>query len=287
MKNQAHKLTQMVQERSKKSTNTRFIAIASGKGGVGKTTISANLGYAFALKGKKVALFDADIGLANLDVALGVRAKYDILDVLRGEKKLSQIAMEIEPNLFLIPGKSGDEILSFNDVCFIEKLEASDSFLNDFDIVIIDTGAGIGKSVQSFLYAASDVIVVTVPEPSAVTDAYALIKTISQKVEKVNLLINQVSSEKEANSIFKKINNVASKNIPNARLSLVGALNKDLDVQKSIRSRFLFVKEYPFITPTNQINQTVDILMQNLERNVLLDEEQGFVKFFKKVLGKF
>ncbi|MGP1561953.1 MAG: AAA family ATPase [Helicobacteraceae bacterium] len=286
MKNQAHKLTQMVKTNSQSAANTRFVSIASGKGGVGKTTISANLGYTLAAMGKKVALFDADIGLANLDVALGVKASHDILDVLKGEKKLAEIVMEVEPNLFLIPGKSGDEILNFDDGGILDRLETADNFFSDFDMVIIDTGAGISKSVQSFLYAACDVIVVTAPEPSAITDAYALIKTISEKIKKVNLLINQVSGEPEANVIYKKITGVAAKNMPGVEITLLGALNKDADVEKSIKKRFLFAKEYPLCTPSKQMKNTALNLTKNLERNMLLQQEQGFIRFFRKVLGK-
>lgn len=288
MKNQADKLIQMVQEKSPQKTSTKFIAITSGKGGVGKTTISANLGYTLASMGKKVALFDADIGLANLDVALGVKTNATLLNVLRGEKKLEEIIVEVEQNLFLIPGESGDEILNFADERLIDKFLEDAKVFSVFDFVIVDTGAGISKSVQSFLLASDKIIIVTAPEPSAITDAYALIKVISQKAQDLRLLINQVSGEKEANSVFAKISAVASKNLASdLKLSLIGALNKDANVEKAIKKRFLFAKEFGLSVPSKQLKNVAQNIINDLEHNMLLKEEDGFVRFFRKLVSQF
>lgn len=287
MQNQAHKLTELVKEKKQQSFNTKFVAVTSGKGGVGKTTISANLGFTLAKNGYRVALFDADIGLANLDVALGVKTKETILDVLRGEKSLEEIVVRVEENLYLIPGESGDEILKFGDSLILDKFFDAGSMFDQFDFVIIDTGAGIGESVQNFLVASDEIIVVTAPEPSAITDAYALIKIMSEKSDRLNLLINQVKGEKEANSVYTKISSVAQKNISNCNLNLLGALNKDENIEKSIRKRVLFSKEFPQITPTKQLEKISIAIVDNLEHNMLLEEEQGFVRFFRKLLGKF
>ncbi len=287
MQHQAHKLTELVKEKKHQNFSTRFIAITSGKGGVGKTTISANLGYVLASSGFKVALFDADIGLANLDVALGVRTEDTILDVLKGSKRLKDIIVNVSENLYLIPGESGEEILKFGDDFILDKFFEEENMFNDFDYVIVDTGAGIGESVQNFLVASDEIIIVTVPEPSAITDAYALIKVMSEKNGKLNLLVNQVRSEKEANSVYKKITTVASKNIENCNINLLGAINRDENIEKSIRKRVLFAKEFPQTLPSSQLNRISTLIVSNMEHNMLLEEEQGFVRFFRKLLGKF
>ncbi|MCV6608024.1 MAG: MinD/ParA family protein [Campylobacterales bacterium] len=286
MKNQAHKLTELIKQ-NENEQDTRFIAIASGKGGVGKTTLSINLGYTLSKMGYKVALFDADIGLANLDVALGIKTEHNILDVLQGKISFDETLTHVEDNLYLIPGASGEEILKYNDTISLENFFSETEILNEFDFVIVDTGAGIGESVQNFCNASDEIIIVTVPEPSAITDAYALIKILHTKKEKLGMIINQSKNEKEAESVFQKISLVASKNIDNANLHIVGAIEKNTDVEKCIRKRELFTKEHPLITPSIQLESIAKNIIFNLEQNMLQGEERGFTKFFRRLLAKF
>ena len=220
MKTQADKLKDLVKENITRPKNTRFIAITSGKGGVGKTTFTANLGYALHKLGFKVALFDADIGLANLDVILKVNAKQNIYNVLKNECSLKDIIVEIEKDFVLIPGKSGDEIMNFADETTLSRFFNELEYLDDYDFFIIDTGAGIDRKVQMWLEGADDIIVITVPEPAAITDAYAMIKIISEKKDMAFMLINEVSGEKEAVNIFSKIKTVANKNL-NQKLNFI------------------------------------------------------------------
>lgn len=291
MTTQAEKLKQLVtQNNNKNSKNryTKFIAITSGKGGVGKSTISANLGYALHSLGFKVGLFDADIGLANLDVLLKVNSKKNILHVLKGEAKFEDIIIEIEKDFYLIPGDSGDEILKYSDEFMFSRFANELENLSDLDFLIIDTGAGIGKEVQTFLDASDEVLVVTAPEPAAITDAYAMIKVLSEKRERIFLILNQVDNQKEANDIYKRISTVAKSNIQkDIKLQMIGYLKKDSVIQKASIKRELFTKANQFSTPSEQIFAIAKKTAQILERKVLVDEEKGLGRFFKKILNSF
>jgi len=292
--NQAKKLEELVasnstKDASKKSKKTRFIAITSGKGGVGKSTISSNLAYSLSLQGLNVGIFDADIGLANLDVMFNVKIKKNILHVLKGEATVSDILIPITRNLILIPGESGDEILKYSDMALFERFMQEAQVLDKLDVMIIDTGAGIGEHIQMFLNAADDVIVVTVPDPAAITDAYATIKTIATLRDDVGMIMNQVKSEKEANAVFEKIKKVAKANIvSDLDLRLIGKINSDLKVSSSVKQRALFTMLYPASQPYRDIEKIVSVIMSKLERNMLVSSsESGLSGLFKRLIEHF
>jgi len=286
MTTQADKLQELVKEQNKtKKRTTKFIAITSGKGGVGKSTISANLAYALHSLGFKVGLFDADIGLANLDVLLKVNADKNILHVLKGEVEFKDIIIEVEKGLYLIPGDSGDEILKYSDEFLFDRFVDGLEVLNDLDFLVIDTGAGIGKEVQTFLEASDEVLIVTAPEPAAITDAYAMIKVLSDKRDRLFLILNQVDNQKEANGIYQKISNVAKANIDkDIKLQMIGYLKKDSAIQKASIKRVLFTKDNPLSAVSEQIFNIAKKIAQILERKVLVEEETGLSRFFKKIL---
>jgi len=289
MQNQANKLKNIIKNDTRTSNNTKFIAITSGKGGVGKSTVSANMANILAKNGYKVALFDADIGLANLDVILNVRIKKNILHVLKGECSLKDIIVPVNKNLILIPGESGDEILKYGDQFIFERFFDETAMLDDLDFVIVDTGAGIGGHIQLFLEAADEVVIVTVPDPAAITDAYATIKVTSKIKNNLHLILNMVRNEREATLIFEKIKKVALSNIgDDLELNLIGKLPNDKLIAKSIKQRTLFTNDSPNSLASMDLKRIVNNLVYKLERKVLKDGvSRSFGSFFKRLIEQF
>jgi flagellar biosynthesis protein FlhG len=290
MGHQAEKLEELVASNTQnKSKKTRFIAITSGKGGVGKSTISSNLAYVLSQNGLNVGIFDADIGLANLDVMFNVKIKKNILHVLKGEASVSDILIPITRNLILIPGESGNEILKYSDAALFKRFMEEAQVLDKLDVMIIDTGAGIGEHIQMFLNAADDVIVVTVPDPAAITDAYATIKTVATLRNDIGLIMNQVKNEKESQAVFEKIRKVALANIgENLDLQLIGKINIDAKVSSSIKRRELFSVAYPNSQPYTDITEIANKIALRLERNMLVTpNESGLTGLFKRLMEHF
>jgi flagellar biosynthesis protein FlhG len=273
----------------KRAKKTRFVAITSGKGGVGKSTISSNLSWLLAKSGLKVAVFDADLGLANLDVMFNVRVRKNLLHVLKGEASVKDILIPIRKNLLLIPGESGEEILKFSSSDLFENFVKEANILNDMDIMIIDTGAGIGESMQLFLQAADDVVVITVPDPAAITDAYATIKVTARKRNDIYMIMNQVRSEKEAKGIFGKIKKVAQANISEKLdLNLMGSLTLSDKVSESVKRRAVFVKEHPSSNATRELERIADRIVQKIDGNTRVNaHESGLTGLFKRLFDHF
>ena len=286
---QASKLRTLLQNSSQKpNPNAHVIAITSGKGGVGKSTISANMANILAKNGRKTVLFDADIGLANLDVLLHVRTSKNLLDVVKGECDFGDIIVEVKQNLYLVPGESGADIFKFNDRFLLDKFMSDAAILNEADFLIIDTGAGIGPSTQTFLGASDEVIVVTTPDPAAITDAYAVIKTSCNEKKRIFMIINFAKNEDEARKIFNTIKSVAKRNIDGLELELLGFIVRDSVVSRSIKNRTLFSDEAPNTLPSTGLKAATSNLLYAMEQKVLDGgNDHSFVGFFKRLAEKF
>jgi len=268
---------------------TRFVAVTSGKGGVGKSTITSNLAMLLSFSGLKVAVFDADIGLANLDVMFNVSTPKNMLHVLKGEATLDDVIVEVRPNLLLIPGESGEEIFRYADAQMFTRLMQDAERLEDIDIMLIDTGAGIGERTQLFLRSADDVIVVTVPDPAALTDAYATIKVTARHRQRIGMILNQVHGATEAKNIFTKLRHVARENIGDSlELELLGWLDKDEKVAHAVKRRASFVRDFPRSRPTKQLESVAQHLMAEIDRSVTVQAAQsGLAGWLRRLMEQF
>ncbi|EFR49208.1 ATPase, ParA family [Helicobacter canadensis MIT 98-5491] len=237
--------------------------------------------------GFKVGIFDADIGLANLDILFGVRCEKNLLHVLKNQAKLKDIIIPIEHNLYLIPGDSGTDIFRYKSEFMFETLIEDSSLLDSLDFILIDTGAGIGEYTQTFLKNSDDSIVITIPDPAAITDAYATIKLAANFKDRIFMLINMAKNQEEAEMIFNKIQKIAQSNIENIRLEYLGKLTKTPLINRYSKNRALFVKEEPNCNASMEIEKIARSLAAKLEQNVLVQEDKKFGKFLKKILGHF
>jgi flagellar biosynthesis protein FlhG len=226
---------------------TKVIAVTSGKGGVGKTNVVANLAFALTKLRQKVLVVDADLGLANLDMLLGVTPKYTIEHLFQGSKSLQEIVIEGPGGMSILPASSGvqqlTELSAEQKLAFLAEV---DSLEDPLDVMLIDTGAGISANVLYFALAAQEIIVVTCPEPTAITDAYALMKVLAREHDhrKFQLLVNSAASNQEAEMVFQKLNR-ATQQFLEFSIDFFGWIPYDVYLQKAVRQQKTVVASYP------------------------------------------
>lgn len=255
----------------------RTIAVASGKGGVGKTNITANLAIGFSRLNKKVLVFDADLGLSNIDVVLNLAAKYNIKHLFRGEKKLKDLIIDGPLGIKVLPASSGiQELTSLDEFQRLRLLEEFEAYDDNVDYLLIDTSSGISSNVAFFCMAAQDIIIVTSAEPTAMTDAYALIKVLFTKYQEKNfrVLVNDVSNEHEARDVYRRLATAAERFL-SISLDYIGYVPHDSFVQKAVRQQRAFIDIYPNSEASKSLLIISEKLINDNNKNI-----KGTLQFF-------
>jgi flagellar biosynthesis protein FlhG len=277
---QASGLRQMVNPRP-----VRAIAVTGGKGGVGKTNVSVNLGVAAAEMGQKVMLLDADLGLANIDVVLGLHPEYDLSHVMRGERTLDEVLVEGPSGLKVVPGASGVQALAeLSAAEHTGLIRAFSEVAADTDLLIVDTAAGISDTVLSFSRASHEIVVVVCDEPASITDAYAIIKLLNRDFghQRFRVLANMVRSAQEGRELYNKMCRVTDRYL-DVTLGFMGAIPFDESLRKAVRSQRPVVQAFP----RSRIAQVFRNLAKKIETWPEPSGANGQVQFFVERLIKY
>lgn len=248
---QADKLRKKIKEQNAPKHIARVITVTSGKGGVGKSSVTVNLAIALSRLGKRVVILDADFGLANIEVMLGIRPFYNLADLMFKGKSLSDIITRGPENIGFISGGSGiQELTNLTKdqiVYLIYKLSELDQ---SADIIIIDTGAGITDTVLEFATASSEILLVTTPEPTSITDSYALLKTLNRKANFaadntiIRMIANRITRDDNGEEIYRKLNVVVSRFLK-LKLDYLGYLPMDTSVSKAVMRQLPAIIAFP------------------------------------------
>ncbi|GKX28966.1 site-determining protein [Vallitalea longa] len=265
---QAVNLRNLMRKRQTSSnrSSSKVITVTSGKGGVGKSNVSVNLAINLKKMGKRVVIFDADFGLANIEVIFGIIPRYNLFDLIYNGMSVEEVLTSGPLGIEFISGGSGVQELTNmtkDQISFLnEKLLELDHLA---DIIIIDTGAGISDSVLEFIVSSSEVILVTTPEPTSITDAYAVLKALKNrkradyKSTEISLLVNRVSSESEGLDIYNKLNQVANKFL-DINLNNVGFLPQDNYLTKAVIQQ----KPVSILYPKSKVSKAFEVIANNL-----------------------
>jgi len=264
------------------SKQTQISGVASGKGGVGKTTCSINLASALVMQGHQVMLFDADLGLANAQIALGARSTYNLSHVLSGEKTLSEIVMTTKQGIKLIPGASGvQELAGLNQIQAASIVQSFSSLSDEIDYLIVDVAAGISPSVLAFLSACQRRFIVVKDDPSSIADAYGTIKVLSKEMnlDEIYLLPNMVHSQAEGWKLYQRLNDVCVKFL-GLTLHYLTAIENDEFVLSALRKYQSVLDFAPGAAATRDFRRLAQIC-QDLRP---IDHASGGLQFFMERL---
>ena len=282
VQDQAETLRELV-KRENEHGKTRVISVTSGKGGVGKTNIATNLAIAYAERGKKVVIFDADLGLANVNVVLNVVPKFNLYHVIRRQKTMEEILLKTQYGIYLVAGASGFSQIANLSADEREPFLQGLASLSFADVILVDTAAGINSSVVDFVDIADDILVVTTPEPTAITDAYGMIKIIATEVQKeraqVQLIVNQVNSVSEGRGVAQRLANISTQFL-NMKVDYLGFVFNDPLVQQAVR------RQRPFyvMDPKAKATACVRNIVSRLEREEAR-ESKGLSHLIRKWLN--
>ena len=258
-------------------------SVTSGKGGVGKTNLSVNLAVCLAEAGKRVVLLDADLGLANVDVMLGLTPHLNLFHLFHEGVRLEEIICETPFGFRILPASSGtSEMLALSTGQTLELLESMDYLEAEADCLIVDTGAGINDNVIYFNIAVQERILILTPEPTSLTDAYALIKVLKCKhgVESFKVIVNMAQSLKAAKEIFARLHMACEHFLSGISLDLLGVVPRDPAVRKAVVKQRPFTLDQPECQASRAVRQAAR-LIENWDVPASLD---GNIKFFWKKL---
>lgn len=284
MIDQAQRLRQLVVDKDSITSKPRIITITSGKGGVGKSNLVVNLGIALQKNGKKVLIFDADMGMGNDDVIMGFMPRYNVFDIISNNKEIEEVIITGPYGIKLLPGGSGltkiDEITDKERELFLSKLAG----LNDLDYILMDTGAGINKDVLGFVACSEELIILTTPEPTSLTDAYSLLKVINHFKLKTSakVIVNRTIEDKEGQITFNKFNN-AVWSFLKIKLEYLGSVAEDKKLTLAVRKQEPVMISYPNSEASKGIVRIAEKLMctEKVKSNL------GVQDLFKKIFNIF
>ncbi|MCT8139839.1 MinD/ParA family protein [Anaerobacillus sp. CMMVII] len=282
MNDQAKNLRQMLEMASDTNIDTKVLAVVSGKGGVGKSNFSLNFAIDLMKVGKKVLLFDLDIGMANVDILMGVSPQFTILDMIERDLSILEIIEEGPEQLSFIAGGTGfSSLFQLNPRKLSRFLQQLELLNGKYDYIIFDMGAGISKDSLHFILAANEVIVVTTPEPTSITDAYALIKYIHLKDQDIPIaiLVNQVDSPAEGKKTFENLKLVSSQFLQKD-ITLLGIIPFDMIVLKAVKAQVPFLLYSPSSKPSQSLKELIPRYL-GVAGNEL--KVRSYTTFFSKI----
>lgn len=256
----------------------QVIAVTGGKGGVGKSNVTINTAVALARKGKRVVVLDGDLGLANIDVLLGIRANYNLEDVLNGTCELKDVLVDGPGGIRIIPASSGTpQMANLSELEHAGIIHAFSQIADDIDVLLVDTAAGVSKTVVSFVRAAQEALVVVCDEPTSITDAYALIKVINQEnnTSRFRVVANMVRTKSEGQRLFQKLSSVTDRFL-DVTLQYAGAIPFDEQVRRAVQRQKPLVELYPNSKAAIAYNE----LAEQMLRWPLPSAPRGHLEFF-------
>ncbi|MDA8163588.1 MAG: MinD/ParA family protein [Desulfobacteraceae bacterium] len=257
----------------------RVICVTSGKGGVGKTNVVVNLAFAMGRLGKKVMVLDGDLNLANVDILLGLTPRYNLHHVLIGEKSLSEILVEGPAGMQILPASSGImELAGLTESQKLYFMGEMEALSPEVDVLLIDTGAGINDNVVYFNLAAQERVVLLTPEPTSLTDAYALIKVLSGRhdVKRFRILVNHCQDEKEALAVFRKLSLVADRFLDSLSLDFLGYIPYDDKLPRAVRAQRLVSEIHPEAPSSRMFGRLAAQVLAEAPQSA----DDGNIKFF-------
>ncbi len=263
----------------------RAIAITSGKGGVGKSNLSVNIAVAMASTGHQVMLMDADLGLANIDILLGLRHEFNLEHVLSGERTLEEVVVEGPAGVMIVPAASGNQKMAeLSPAENAGVIQAFSELSHPIDTLIVDTAAGLSDSVMAFTRAAREVIIIVCDEPASITDAYATIKVLSRdyRIERFHVVANMAQSIKQGHELFSKLT-MATERFLDVTLDFVGVIPFDEMLIKAVRQQRAVVEAYP----RSRAGMAFKKIVQKIERWPTPSHAEGHLEFFVERLIRF